>query len=117
MTPLDAARRYAERGWPVLPCHPSGPQHKRPVTQHGLHDATAILSGVSTWWTRWPDALIGVPTGLAIGAVVLDIDIKHPKQNGYDTLEDLGYAILPETPMVHTASGGLHLYFKRPSEG
>jgi hypothetical protein len=26
----------------------------------------------------------------------------------------LGFAILPETPMAHTASGGLHLYFAPP---
>src|ERR1700755_793 len=26
-------------------------------------------------------------------------------------------AVLPNTPMVHTASGGLHLYFKLPSAG
>jgi hypothetical protein len=32
-----------------------------------------------------------------------------------DTLADLGFAILPDTPMVHTASGGLHLYFEPPA--
>ena len=41
---------------------------------------------------------------------VLDIDVKNDCANGFDTLEDLGI-ILPATPMVHTASGGLHVYF------
>ena len=33
---------------------------------------------------------------------------------GFDTLAELGFAMLPETPMAHTASGGLHLYFEPP---
>jgi hypothetical protein len=43
--------------------------------------------------------------------VVLDIDGKRADANGFDTLAELGHAILPDTPMVHTASGGLHAYF------
>jgi hypothetical protein len=31
---------------------------------------------------------------------------------GFDTLAELGFALLPETPMAQTASGGLHLYFE-----
>jgi hypothetical protein len=58
--------------------------------------------------------LVGVPTGAPIGAVVLDIDAKDTAANGFDTLGDLGRGILPETPMVHTASGGLHVYFANP---
>jgi Bifunctional DNA primase/polymerase, N-terminal len=42
---------------------------------------------------------------------VLDVDTKRPEANGYDTLDALGFAILRETPMVHTASGGLYIYF------
>jgi hypothetical protein len=45
---------------------------------------------------------------------VLDVDVKDDRANGYDALDALGFAVLPETPMVHTASGGLHLYFARP---
>lgn len=45
---------------------------------------------------------------------MLDIDVKLDRANGFDTLDALGFAILPETPMVHTASGGLHLYFALP---
>jgi Bifunctional DNA primase/polymerase, N-terminal len=60
------------------------------------------------------NALIGVPTGRANGFVVLDLDVKNAV-NGLDTLADLGFAILPDTPMVHTASGGLHLYFEPPA--
>jgi hypothetical protein len=41
------------------------------------------------------------------------VDVKDGRY-GFDTLDALGFAILPETPMAHTASGGLHLYFAAP---
>jgi hypothetical protein len=37
---------------------------------------------------------------------VLDVDVKRAEANGFDSLEDLGHSILPETPMAHTESGG-----------
>jgi hypothetical protein len=98
--------------WPRFPCAPD----KRPLTEHGLHDATTDTAIIAAWRARWPAALVGVPTGQAIGAVVLDVDIKRPEANGYDTLDDLGFGILPNTPMVHTSSGGLHLYLALPVE-
>jgi len=62
------------------------------------------------------NGLVGVPTGRAIGAIVLDIDVKRPDALGYDTLDELGFGILPDTPMAHTASSGLHLYFRPPAD-
>src|SRR5215831_5221452 len=62
------------------------------------------------------NGLVGVPTGRAIGAIVLDIDVKRPEALGYDTLDELGFGILPDTPMAHTASSGLHLYFRPPAD-
>jgi hypothetical protein len=50
-------------------------------------------------------------TGRATGLVVLDVDTKG-EVDGFHTLAELGFAILPDTPMVHTTSGGLHLYFR-----
>lgn len=44
---------------------------------------------------------------------MLDVDTKGDT-SGFDTLDDLGYALLPVTPMAHTPSGGLHLYFAIP---
>jgi hypothetical protein len=114
VTSLNAALRYIARGWPVIPCHWGGERRKHPLTKHGLRDASRDPAIVREWWRRHPDALIGVPTGGAIGAVVLDVDIKDDHVNGFDTLDGLGFSILPETPMAHTASGGTHLYFALP---
>jgi putative DNA primase/helicase len=104
-----AALAYCRRGWPVFPCRRD---NKRPLVCGGFHAATTDEVPVTQWWERWPRALIGVPTGRdGAGFVVLDIDVKRPDENGFDTLAELGHAILAETPMVHTASGGLHVYF------
>jgi putative DNA primase/helicase len=110
-TPLDVALDYARLGWPVFPCHWHGLRRKQPLIQHGLRAATTDEAQIRAWWARWPEALIGLPTGKPSGLVVLDIDVKDDRANGYDTLDDLGKSILPEAPMVHTASGGLHVYF------
>src|SRR6266542_2253025 len=108
---LDASHRPAAAGPPVLPSPDAGPMHKRPRTPRGFHDATTAPAVIRAWWLRWQDALISAPTGRASGWIVLDIDVKRPETNGFDTLDDLGHSILPETPMVHTPSGGLHTYF------
>jgi putative DNA primase/helicase len=114
VTALDAALGYARGGWPVFPCHWQGKRRKRPLIERGLLAATRDETQIRIWWARWPNALIGIPTGRATRLVVLDIDVKTPRANGFDTLADLGKSILPETPMAHTASGGLHLCFGWP---
>jgi hypothetical protein len=95
----------------VFPCHWQGPRRKQPLVEKGLHAATTDEAQIRQWWTRWPQALIGVPCGKSSGFVVLDIDVKDACANGYDTLDTLGKSILPETPMCSTASGGRHVYF------
>lgn len=111
--PGDAAIAYAERrGWAVFPCRWQGEARKRPLTRHGLHDATLDRDAIREWWGRWPEALVGVPTGRS-SAIVIDIDRKNGI-DGFDTLDELGAAILPDTPLAHTAAGGLHVYFRAP---
>ena len=108
---LSAALQYAATRWSVFPCHAAGERRKRPHVKGGFHAATRDLDQITAWWERWPDALIGLPTGRITGLVVLDIDVKDDRSNGYDALEDLGRSILPNTWLAHTASGGLHVYF------
>ena len=109
MTPLD----YIQRGLPLFPCHSDGGPRvrKTPLTPNGFEDATADPEIVQRWVKRYPTALWGMPTGAVSGLVVLDIDVKRPEANGFDSLEDMGRSILPETPLVHTQSGGVHVYF------
>ncbi len=96
-----AARKYAERGFPVFPCK-HWPE-KSPLTgPGGFHKATTDPSRVTAFWNSNPGASIGIPTGEKFW--VLDID----------DLEAIGGldGELPETWTVKTPSGGLHLYFQ-----
>lgn len=104
MSARSWALAYAGKfGWKVFPR-----RGRYPLTSHGWKDASSDPDTIIAWWRQWPDALIATPTGEVI--VVLDIDRKNGV-DGFETLEELGKSVLPETPMVHTPSGGLHIYF------
>ena len=72
---LESALHYGRRGWPVFPLHsvrrrpvfvPAGLRRnsgKHPRTEHGLLDATTDPDRIRSWWARWPDANVGIPTG------------------------------------------------------
>ena len=98
---------------PVFPCVPGG---KRPLTAHGFQDASTDPTLIESWWDRWPDANIGVPTGAASGVDVVDVDV-HSKGTGFGDFEKARRAGLVEgwAWLVRTPSGGLHAYFPRCS--
>jgi hypothetical protein len=80
---LEAALACSRRGWPIFPCREREPKRKRPYTPHGFRDASCETATIDKWWQCWPNALIGLPTGKALGAVVLDIDVRDDKANGF----------------------------------
>ena len=125
----DAAGRlalqYAERGWPVFPCHTPGgagcsccrpdcsSPGKHPRTTKGFQDATTDRGVVAGWWRRWPQANVGVVTGRPSGLVVIDIDPRH---GGIESMRQLvdQHGPLPVGPRVQTGSGGWHLFYADP---
>lgn len=102
----DAAMAYAEHGTPVFPCRPT----KCPYTAHGFHDASTDPVQITAWWTKWPSALIGVPTGAASGIDVLDIDGPAGAESLAALLAEHGE--LPTTRAARTGGGGTHYYFR-----
>jgi hypothetical protein len=100
---LTAALKLAARGVRVFPCR----QDKTPHTEHGFKDATCGAEIITAWWTRWPDALIGTPTG--IWFAVLDLDLQHEPARHW--LNEHGDR-LPVTRTHVTRSGGRHLLFE-----
>jgi hypothetical protein len=103
----DAALAYAEAGVPVFPCVPDG---KRPLTRHGLLDASCDGDEVARWWRRWPDANVGLATGAQVE--VVDVD-RRPAGSGFVALERARTAGLTDgwAGIVRTPSRGVHLYY------
>jgi bifunctional DNA primase/polymerase-like protein len=123
---LDAALGYAARGIPVYPAHWPRPRSggaslgcscrngptcdrsaKHPLVGHGVNDATTNQAQLERWWQRWPDANIGLATGVVFDA----LDVDGP--TGLAALRQLARTAdlrLPG-PLVRTGGGGWHYWF------
>ena len=114
INPLVASA-YATAAIPVFPCG----ARKRPMTRRGHHDATTDLDTIRRWFTRWPDALVGIPSGAGSGVWVLDVDGEAGQCSFKDLMVSFGVETIADlTPCVsQTPSGGLHLIFRlQPGE-
>lgn len=109
--PQAAADNLIRYGVPVFPCIPGG---KRPLTTHGFRDASTDPTLIESWWSRWPEANVGVPTGAASGIDVVDVDV-HSTGNGFVAFEQARRAGFVDgwAWLVRTPSGGFHAYFLR----
>ena len=107
---LAVAFAYARTGIPVFPCD----ARKRPLTPRGHHDATSDLDTIRRWSTRWPDALVGIPTGPSSGLWVVDVDGEAGRRSLNALMARLDVETIADlTPCVsRTPSGGLHLVFR-----
>jgi Bifunctional DNA primase/polymerase, N-terminal/AAA domain/Primase C terminal 1 (PriCT-1) len=123
-TNLEAALSYASNGLAVLPVHTiargvcscgsptcSSPG-KHPLTSNGLKAGTVDAAQITAWWTRSPDANVGIVTGAVSGIVALDIDLR----GGLVALADVErtHGRLPTTAKTLTGSGGFHYLFRHP---
>jgi len=106
-----AALAYLSRGWSVIPLAPG---KKHPLIRWAPYQQRrAEEREVRLWFGRWPDANIGIVTGLVSGLLVLDID---PQNGGGEALAALEarHGPLPATVEASTGGGGRHLYFRHP---
>lgn len=126
-TSLELAQHYVAQGWPVFPCRSHAEEHvdqatgeiitlgeKTPLTPNGFKGATRFPRIIERWWSDWPDAAVGLPTGEKTGFFALDIDNKPGGANGFDWLSEMEaeHGPLPDTARVTSPNGGLHIYFK-----
>ena len=102
---LRAAVGYAEKGLPVFPCRPD----RAPYIAKGFKAASDDPAQVREWWTKYPNALIGMPTGAATDTHVTDVDVKS--RDGFATLKKLNLQ-LDHLPQIATPSGGAHFYHR-----
>lgn len=104
-----------ELGLPIFPCNPGfidPKKNKTPLVSGGFKAATTDIGVVSTWWDKFPDAAIGVPTGYVSGIVAIDIDVREDK-NGENSLAQTRY-VFDSSWQVKTPTGGRHIFFKHP---
>ncbi len=124
---LEAALGYAARGIPVYPVHwprptphgaslacscPRGPTcdrpAKHPLVRHGVKEATTDPNRIGRWWRHWPQANVGLATGICFDA----LDIDGPE--GLAALGEFqgaaGLRLLG--PLVATGGGGWHHWFR-----
>ncbi len=113
-----AALRYARLGWRVLPLHTPDRDRacscgledcpkpgKHPRTRHGVREASASVSAISSWWSTWPDANVGLATGALL---VVDVD----GATGDQSLQQLQREQRPLPATLEATTGrGRHLYF------
>jgi len=113
---------YASKGWNVIPLNENS--KFPPKIKEWQHEATIDVNTINQWWSKWPNANIGIATGEKSGIFVLDVDGPLHGTNeskgidGHNSLEDLlndhGGAI-PGTVEAITPSGGRHIIFKYPA--
>ena len=98
------AAEYRRLGWSPIPLKERSKEpNLRELRPYLTRKATQEELG--TW--SWPG--VGIVTGPLSGVLVLDVDGPE----GAQELQRHGHQV---TPMVRTASGGLHLYFKHPEQ-
>jgi hypothetical protein len=124
VAPVEAILRFAQR-YPVFPCR-RNPEEvmvrgqlklmkpKSPYTTHGLCDASQDPNQIRAWWHKWPDALVGVPTGAVTQLVVVDYDSGKVDDAGKDWIEE-NTSLLLATRSHTTLSGGRHYLFRLPA--
>ena len=83
----EAAITYINQGFAVFPLQVKG---KKPLTTHGVKDASKDPAVIKGWWQTWPQANIGIATGqISGGLCVIDMDIDESKGlDGWKSLRD-----------------------------
>lgn len=84
---------------------------KTPMTKNGFKDATDEIEQIKDWFTLYPNAGIGLPTGEINNIIVLDVDPRNGGDVSLSRLVDK-HGGLPHTVECLTAGGGNHYYFK-----
>lgn len=104
-TLLEAALSYCDRGWFIVPC--SG---KKPYLD-SWPSIRATREQITEWWTKWPEATIGLITGSASGVIRVDADGQEAVRRLYGILDGQ-----PDTMEYATPSGGRGWLFEGSCE-
>jgi hypothetical protein len=107
----QAINHYLEQGWSLVPIRS---KDKRPLVRwEQFQQRRPGEEEARGWFSRWPDAGIGVVTGVVSGLVVIDVDLRHGGDLSLESLERK-HGPMPTTVECRTGGGGRHLYFAHP---
>lgn len=103
MTLMQAALRYLELGLPVIPLK----KDKKPyIKWEKYQKELPAPDQVVRWWERWPNANIGIPTGVLSGLFVLDFDSPDALTAWEASFEEL------PPGLMYTTGKGKQYWFK-----
>lgn len=102
---------YAKSGYYIFPVKP---REKKPLTPNGFKDATTDLEQIKRWWTKHPNANIGMDIKKS-NLMIIDPDRHNKEKDGVAEFKKLrGNNPLPNTPISKTGGDGRHIVFKKP---
>ena len=105
MSMREQALSLARKGFKVFPIRAG--EKKPPLVKAWEQLATTDSAQITSWWTQWPAANVGIHTD---GLLVIDVD---PKRGGSESLSVLEQEVfLESTYEVETPSGGRHIYYR-----
>ena len=108
MKMIDYALAYRQAGYGIIPV---GKEKKPIISWEKYQKEKASENQIRQWWDKWPDANIGIVTGVLSGLAIIDIDTEE----GMEAIQEY----VPDTlimPTATTPGGGKHYYFSCTDE-
>src|SRR5665647_1987583 len=76
---LDRALAYHQMGLAVIPMRENGDEKKPYVRWGKYREKLPTAQEIRAWWSKWPEANIGIITGSISGLFVLDVDSQEAR--------------------------------------
>src|ERR1035438_6319346 len=103
---MNHALKYAADGFAVFPCRPKGKEPLGSLAPNGCLDATTDAETIKGWWTKCPNANIGLATGAKSGLAVVDLDGQMGMMSGR--------LLKLSSPVASLTGNGKHLFYSDP---
>lgn len=112
MNLLENALKLAEKEFHVFPLLPNT---KFPAVEDFPNTATRDPEIIKSWWSKWPNANIGISTTRYNGScslLAVDVDNKDGRKGSEELFKlELEGKEFPETFTQETPTGGEHLFY------
>ena len=113
----------AAKSVPIFPCRAKDSlgkdgkeyKRKRPHITKWRDRATQDPKTIRQWWKKWPDALVGMPTGRRSGKYAIDLD-QYEDESGLQLLKYLPGEVDDEFDLIQHTKRGAHVIYSYDSE-